>query len=94
MSRNADASPGRTEQLIPLSRKVLGDQIAIHADSNSSYDPDHAIPVGRMLEDIGAVYFEEPCPFDDFEQTKRVTDHYRSRLRSASRSRATRDFGR
>lgn len=74
MSRNADASPGRTEQLIPLSRKALGDGIAIHADANSSYDAAHAIPVGRMLEDIGAVFYEEPCPFDDFESTKKVTD--------------------
>jgi L-alanine-DL-glutamate epimerase-like enolase superfamily enzyme len=74
MSRNQDASSGRTEQLIPLSRKVLGDDIAIHADANSSYDAKHAIPVGRMLEDIGAVYFEEPCPFDDFDDTKRVTE--------------------
>jgi L-alanine-DL-glutamate epimerase-like enolase superfamily enzyme len=74
MSLNEDASPGRTEQLIPLSRKALGDDIAIHADSNSSYDAAHAIPVGRMLEDIGAVYFEEPCPFDDFDDTKKVTE--------------------
>lgn len=74
MSRNQDASPGRTETLIPLTRKVFGDKMAIHADSNSSYDAQHAIPVGRMLEDINAVYFEEPCPFDDFEDTKRVTD--------------------
>jgi L-alanine-DL-glutamate epimerase-like enolase superfamily enzyme len=74
MSRNKDASPGRTEQLIPLSRQALGDDIAIHADSNSSYDAAHAIPVGRMLEDIDAVYFEEPCPFDDFDETKKVTD--------------------
>ena len=74
MSRNADAMPGRTEKLISLSRKVLGDDIAIHADSNSSYDPPHAIKIGRMLEDIGAVYFEEPCPFDHLEDTKRVTE--------------------
>jgi len=74
MSRNADAMPGRTERLIPLSRKVLGDRIAIHADSNSSYDPPKAIEVGRMLESIGAVYFEEPCPFDHLEDTRRVTD--------------------
>jgi len=74
MSRNADAMPGRTEKLIPLSRKVLGDDIAIHADSNSSYDPPKAIEVGRMLEDVGAVYFEEPCPFDHLEDTKKVTD--------------------
>jgi L-alanine-DL-glutamate epimerase-like enolase superfamily enzyme len=74
MSRNADASPGRTEKLIRLSRQALGDKIAIHADANSSYDAAHAIPVGRMLEDIDAVYFEEPCPFDDFDDTKKVTD--------------------
>jgi L-alanine-DL-glutamate epimerase-like enolase superfamily enzyme len=77
MSRNADASPGRTEKLIPLSRKALGDKMAIHADANSSYDPAHAIPVGRMLEDIGAVFFEEPCPFDDYAATKKVKDSLR-----------------
>ncbi len=74
MSRNADAMPGRSENLIPLSRKRLGDDIDIHADANSSYDPPKAIEIGRMLEDIGAVYFEEPCPFDHLEDTKKVTD--------------------
>ncbi len=74
MSKNADAMPGRTPNLIALSRKVLGDAIDIHADSNSSYDPPQAIEVGRMLEDIGAVYFEEPCPFDHLEDTKVVAD--------------------
>ncbi len=74
MSRNADSMPGRTEKLIPLSRKVLGDGIDIHADSNSSYDPPRAIEIGRMLEDINAVYFEEPCPFDHLEDTKKVAD--------------------
>ncbi len=74
MSKNADAMPGRTEGLIPLARKKLGDSIALHADANSSYDPPKAIEVGRMLEDIGAVYFEEPCPFDHLEDTKIVTD--------------------
>ncbi len=74
MSRNADAMPGRTKKLIPLARKTLGDEIDLHADSNSSYDPPQAIEVGRMLEDVRAVYFEEPCPFDHFEDTKRVAD--------------------
>ena len=74
MSRNVDAMPGRTERLIPLARKVLGDKIDLHADSNSSYDPPQAIKVGRMLEEVGAVYFEEPCRFDELEQTKRVAD--------------------
>ena len=74
MSRNADSLPGRTEKLIPLARKTLGDAIDIHADSNSSYDPEHAIPVGRMLEEISAVFFEEPCRFDHLEETKAVAD--------------------
>jgi L-alanine-DL-glutamate epimerase-like enolase superfamily enzyme len=74
MNRNIDAMPGRTETLIPLTRKELGDKIAIHGDANSSYDPPHAIKIGHMLEDIGAVFFEEPCPFDDLDATKKVTD--------------------
>jgi L-alanine-DL-glutamate epimerase-like enolase superfamily enzyme len=52
----------------------LGEKIAIHADANSSYDPPRAIEIGRMLEEIRAVYFEEPCPFDHLEDTRRVAD--------------------
>jgi len=74
MSRNADAMPGRTETLIPLVRKTFGDAIDIHADSNSSYDPPKAIEVDRLLEEVKAVYFEEPCPFDHLEDTKKVAD--------------------
>ncbi len=74
MSRNADAMPGRTEKLIPLVRKTFGEAIDLHADSNSSYDAPQAIKVGRMLEEVKAVYFEEPCEFDHLEETKVVTD--------------------
>jgi L-alanine-DL-glutamate epimerase-like enolase superfamily enzyme len=74
MSRNADAMPGRTETLIPLVRKTFGDSFALHGDSNSSYDPAHAIPVGRMLEEYRYVYYEEPCEFDALEDNKKVRD--------------------
>jgi L-alanine-DL-glutamate epimerase-like enolase superfamily enzyme len=74
MSRDQDAMAGRTDKLIPLVRKTFGDAIDIHADSNSSYDPPLAIKVGRMLEEVKAVYFEEPCPFDHLEDTKIVAD--------------------
>jgi L-alanine-DL-glutamate epimerase-like enolase superfamily enzyme len=74
MSKNRDASPGRSEALIPLARKTLGDGIDLHGDANSSYDPEQAIPIGRLLEDVGAVYFEEPCPFDHLDDTKAVAD--------------------
>jgi L-alanine-DL-glutamate epimerase-like enolase superfamily enzyme len=74
MDRNRDALPGRTEKLIPLTRKVFGDKMVIHADANSSYDVAEGIKVGRMLEDIKAIHYEEPCPFDDLESTRRVTE--------------------
>jgi len=48
--------------------------MVIHADSNSSYDPPKAIEVGRMLEAIQCIHYEEPCPFDHLEDTKAVTD--------------------
>ncbi|MAS32353.1 MAG: mandelate racemase [Anaerolineaceae bacterium] len=74
MSNNADAMPGRTERLIPLARRTFGDDITIYVDANSSYDATTAIEVGRMLEDHGVAFFEEPCPFDDYEATQQVAD--------------------
>jgi L-alanine-DL-glutamate epimerase-like enolase superfamily enzyme len=72
MSRDADAAPGRTEQIIPLMREALGDAVHISADANSSYTPAKAIQVGRLLERYGYYHFEEPCPFDEPENTRQV----------------------
>jgi L-alanine-DL-glutamate epimerase-like enolase superfamily enzyme len=77
MSRNRDSLPQRSEALIELSRKALGDGITIQADANGSYDAVHAIEIGKRLEAIGAYLFEEPCPFDDLVETKRVADALR-----------------
>jgi L-alanine-DL-glutamate epimerase-like enolase superfamily enzyme len=74
MSRNRDSLPDRSERLIELSRKVLGDKITIQADANGSYDVPKAIEIGRRLEAIKAYLFEEPCPFDHLDETKRVAD--------------------
>ncbi|MDR3665361.1 MAG: enolase C-terminal domain-like protein [Ignavibacteriaceae bacterium] len=74
MSNNEDSLAGRTEELIKLTRKVLGDNIEIQADGNGSYDVPNAIRVGRLLEEIKAFMYEEPCPFDYLEETKKVAD--------------------
>ena len=60
--RNRDAAPGRSEAIIPAVRKAVGAGIELHADANSCYTPDVAIPMGRRLEDAGYAAFEEPCP--------------------------------
>jgi L-alanine-DL-glutamate epimerase-like enolase superfamily enzyme len=74
MSRNADASPGRSQALVRLLRRELGDDVTIGADANGSYDADHAIDLGRFLQDHGVAFFEEPCPFEEYDETKRVAD--------------------
>lgn len=77
MSLNADSLPGRTERLIPLVRQAFGPDMTIYADSNSSYDPPTAIRVGRIMEEHGYGFFEEPCRFDHLDETKEVADALR-----------------
>ncbi len=74
MSNNADYPPGRTEKLIPLVRKTFGDDMVIYADSNGSYDAEEAIRIGRMMEEYKFDFYEEPVPFDWYEETKIVKD--------------------
>jgi L-alanine-DL-glutamate epimerase-like enolase superfamily enzyme len=74
MNRNADSLPGRSEALIPLVRKTFGDAMTIYADSNSSYDVANSIRIGRMMEDYGYGFFEEPVEFDHLWECKEVAD--------------------
>ena len=65
---------GRTEEIIPLVRKTFGDKMVLYADSNGFYSVEEAIRVGRILEEYRFQFFEEPVPFDWYEETKLVTD--------------------
>ena len=66
--------PGRTETIIPLVRKTFGDDMILYADSNGFYDVKEAIRVGKLLEEYRFQFFEEPVPFDWYEETKMVAD--------------------
>jgi L-alanine-DL-glutamate epimerase-like enolase superfamily enzyme len=74
MSHNADAFPGRTDELIPLARKTFGDDVTIYVDANGSYDAEHAIEVGAMLADYDVAFLEEPCPWQEYWETQRAAD--------------------
>ena len=74
MSKNADSLPGRSEALIPLVRETFGPDFSLYADSNSSYDVENAIRVGRLMQEHNYGFFEEPCPFDHLWETKQVAD--------------------
>jgi L-alanine-DL-glutamate epimerase-like enolase superfamily enzyme len=67
-----DASPGRTEALIPAVRNAVGDGVELLADGNSCYTPPKAIEVGRRMEDHRYFWFEEPCPYWELEWTAEV----------------------
>jgi L-alanine-DL-glutamate epimerase-like enolase superfamily enzyme len=71
---DVDEWPGRTEEIVPLMRKTMGDKVDLLVDANSGFSPQRAIEVGRMLEDNGVCHYEEPCPYWELEQTKAVRD--------------------
>ncbi|MDX1984740.1 MAG: mandelate racemase/muconate lactonizing enzyme family protein [Bryobacteraceae bacterium] len=72
MSRNADAYPGRTKTMVHLARKLMGADVVLYADANGSYDSRVGIEVGKMLQDLGFRFFEEPCPWEEVSETRRV----------------------
>ena len=74
MRNNYEYPEGRTEKLIPLARKTFGDKMVIYADSNGSYTTEEAIRIGRIMEEYKIDFFEEPVPFDWYEETKEVAD--------------------
>jgi L-alanine-DL-glutamate epimerase-like enolase superfamily enzyme len=74
MSRNRDAYEGRTEKMMGLARKALGDKTVLYADANGSYDVKKAIETGKMLQDLGCGFYEEPCPWEENSWTKAVAD--------------------
>jgi L-alanine-DL-glutamate epimerase-like enolase superfamily enzyme len=74
MSHNRDGYPGRSEAIIPHLRKVLPAGTTLHADANGSFDAKRAIEIGRLMEEHGYGFFEEPCPWQDYEATRAVAD--------------------
>lgn len=74
MSRNRDATPGRTDRLIHLAREKLGPDIILYADANGSYNASKGIEIGRQLEELDYRFFEEPCPWEELSETQRVTE--------------------
>ena len=63
------ASESSTNLLAAL---TLGDKMIISADSNGSYDVEEAIRIGRIMEEYNFDFYEEPVPFDWYEETRQV----------------------
>jgi L-alanine-DL-glutamate epimerase-like enolase superfamily enzyme len=66
--------PGKSEKMIPLLRKEYGAGWTLYADSNGYYDTEGAVRIGKILEENGYAYFEEPVMYDHFADIKEVAD--------------------
>jgi len=53
-------------------REAIGPQVRLMADANQGLDEGQAIRLGRLLEEYGLAWFEEPLPAWDVEGLARV----------------------
>jgi L-alanine-DL-glutamate epimerase-like enolase superfamily enzyme len=67
-----DASTKRDLTMIPLTRKEFGSKMTIYADANGSYDVPMSIRMGELMEEQKFGFFEEPVPFDYYDETREI----------------------
>ncbi len=72
LASDIDNAPGRTEKLIRMAREKFGDNMVLMIDGNGSYSVKEAIRIGKILEDYDYYFYEEPVPWDWYEEQKQV----------------------
>lgn len=65
---------GRTEKLIRMGREVFGDDMVLMIDGNGTYSVNEAIRIGKILEEYKYDFWEEPVPWDWYEEQKQVEE--------------------
>jgi L-alanine-DL-glutamate epimerase-like enolase superfamily enzyme len=53
-------------------RQAIGPDVGLMVDANQRFSADHAIRLGRKLEELNIIWFEEPVPAYDLEGSARV----------------------
>ena len=74
MSENKDAYSGRTDKILELAQQKLAGKVTLMADANGSYDAKNGIEIGKRLQVLKYLWFEEPCPWEELSETKKVAD--------------------
>lgn len=69
-----DQSTRRDLALIPSTRRTFGEGMTIYADANGSYDVPTSLRIGRLMHEHRLAFFEEPVPFDFYDETKQIAD--------------------
>jgi L-alanine-DL-glutamate epimerase-like enolase superfamily enzyme len=64
----------RDVERVAVVREAIGDRASLFVDANGAYGRAQAGRVGRRLEDLGVVWFEEPVSSDDLQGLGIVRD--------------------
>jgi len=72
IASDLDSAPGRTEKLIRMAREKFGDDMVLMIDANGSYTVKEAIRIGKILEEYNYYFYEEPLPWDWYQEQKMV----------------------
>jgi L-alanine-DL-glutamate epimerase-like enolase superfamily enzyme len=72
LASDVDNAPGRTEKLIRMAREKFGDEMVLMIDGNGSYSVREAIRIGKILQEYNYYFYEEPLPWDWYEEQKQV----------------------
>jgi len=74
LASDQEFAPGRSEKLIRMSRDKFGDDITLMMDGNGSYGVKEAIRLGKILEEYDYYFYEEPIPWDWYQEQKEVEE--------------------
>ncbi|MDB4584469.1 mandelate racemase/muconate lactonizing enzyme family protein, partial [Draconibacterium sp.] len=65
-------APGRTEKVVKMGREMFGDDMVLMIDGNGTYSVEGAIKLGKLLQEYNYYFYEEPVPWDWYEEQKQV----------------------
>jgi L-alanine-DL-glutamate epimerase-like enolase superfamily enzyme len=63
-----------------MAREMFGDEMVLMIDGNGSYSVKEAIRIGKLLEEYNYYFYEEPVPWDWYEEQKQVKEGLKIRM--------------
>ena len=90
--RYDETTTKRDHALIRMTRKAFGGDVTLYADANGSFDVPTAVEIGRAMQDYGFSFYEEPVPFDYYEETRQVADALTIRIAGGEEEPSLRQF--
>jgi L-alanine-DL-glutamate epimerase-like enolase superfamily enzyme len=90
--RYDETTTRRDHALIRTTREAFGDAVTLYADANGSYDVAKAIEIGLAMQEHGFRFYEEPVPFDHYEETRQVQEALRVPVAGGEEEASLRQF--